>query len=34
MILSIVDILKNQGYVKEGDDIVFVSGVMDVQIKS
>ncbi|CDW77623.1 pyruvate kinase [Stylonychia lemnae] len=34
MILSVVGILKQQGHVKENDDIVFVSGVMDIQIKS
>jgi hypothetical protein len=34
MIISIIDILKNQGDVEVDEDIVFVSGVMDDQIKS
>ena len=34
MIISIIRILREQGDVVENDDIVFVSGVMDDQIKS
>lgn len=34
LILSVVNILKQQGYVEDDEDIVFVSGVMDKQIKS
>jgi pyruvate kinase len=34
MIISVIRILRDQGDVVENDDIVFVSGVMDDQIKS
>lgn len=34
MIISLMKILREAGEVFENDDIVFVSGVMDDQIKS